>query len=82
MKYRVLKYFTDLQDNNHAYHVGEQFPHAGLEVSNERLEELSTAKNKRGIPLIELVEEEAEKAPIQPQEKQRAKGKGKNKNAE
>ena len=56
MKYRVLKYFTDLQDNRHAYHVGETFPREGLEVSSERLVELSSDKNKRGIPLIELVD--------------------------
>lgn len=58
MKYRVLKYFTDLQDNRHAYHVGETFPRVGLEVSPERIEALSTDKNKRGIPLIEKIEEE------------------------
>lgn len=58
MKYRVLKYFTDLQDNRHAYHVGETFPREGLEVSSERLVELSSDKNKRGIPLIEKIEEE------------------------
>lgn len=56
--YKVIKYFTDLQDNRHAYHVGETFPHDGLEVSPERLEELSTDKNRRGIPLIEKIEEE------------------------
>lgn len=54
--YRVKKYFTDLQDNNYAYKVGETFPHDGLEVSPERLVELSSDKNKRGIPLIELVD--------------------------
>lgn len=53
--YKVIKYFTDLQDNRHAYHVGETFPRDGLEVSPERLVELSSDKNKRGIPLIELV---------------------------
>ncbi len=54
--YKVIKYFTDLQDNRHAYHVGETFPRDGLEVSPERLVELSSDKNKRGIPLIELVD--------------------------
>lgn len=55
--YKVIKYFTDLQDNSHAYHVGDSFPHNGMEVSEERLKELSTTKNKRGIPLIEKVED-------------------------
>jgi uncharacterized protein (UPF0218 family) len=56
--YRVIKFFTDLQDNNHAYHVGDIFPHDGMEVSEKRLLELSTDKNRRQMPLIEKVEDE------------------------
>lgn len=55
--YKVIKHFTDLQDKSYAYHEGDTFPREGLTVSNERLEELSSNKNKRGIPLIEFVEE-------------------------
>lgn len=55
--YRVIKYFTDLQDNNHAYNVGDVFPHDGMEVTEKRLIELSTNANRRGRPLIEKVEE-------------------------
>lgn len=55
--YKVIKFFTDLQDNKHPYNVGDEFPRAGVEVSPKRLEELSTGKNKRGIPLIEWVDE-------------------------
>jgi hypothetical protein len=55
--YRVIKYFTDLQDNNHAYQVGDIFPHEGKEVTEKRLLELSTSANRRGMPLIEKVEE-------------------------
>lgn len=55
--YKVIKHFTDLQDKSYAYNEGDEFPRKGLEVSNERLEELSSNKNKRGIPLIEFVEE-------------------------
>lgn len=58
--YRVIKYFTDLQDEHHAYHAGDTFPREGLEVSEERLAELSSDKNKRGIPLIEEVKEAKE----------------------
>jgi hypothetical protein len=54
--YKVIKYFTDLQDNNHAYNVGDEFPHKGLEVSEKRLLELSTDANRRRMPLIEKVE--------------------------
>ena len=60
--YRVVEYFTDLQDNGHAYNVGDIFPREGVEVSAERLEELSSSKNKRGKALIELVKEKASKA--------------------
>lgn len=55
--YKVINYFTDLQDKNHPYNVGDPFPRAGLEVTEERLAELSGSKNKQGKPLIEKVEE-------------------------
>lgn len=50
--YKVISYFTDLQDFNHPYKVGDIFPRQGLKVSKERLEELSSNKNKQGKPLI------------------------------
>ena len=55
--YRVIKSFTDLQDNNYAYYVGDTFPHNGVEVDAERIAELASDKNRRGIPLIEEVTE-------------------------
>ena len=58
--YRVIKYFTDLQDNNHEYNVGDIYPHNKKKVSAIRIKELSTDKNRRGIPLIEKVEESKE----------------------
>lgn len=61
MSYKVIHYFTDLQDFNHPYKVGETFPRLGLKVSNERLEELASSKNKQGKPLVEKVEEVKEK---------------------
>ena len=51
-------FFTDLQDNRYAYKAGDVFPRNGLEVSDDRLNELSSNHNRRGIPLISLVEEE------------------------
>ena len=59
--YKVIKHFTDLQDNNHPYEVGHPYPRKGLEVSAERLAELASDKNKRGEPLIEKVAEPAKK---------------------
>lgn len=58
--YRVIKYFTDLQDNNHEYNVGDIFPHNKKKVSVGRIKELSTDKNRQGVPLIEKVEEQSE----------------------
>ena len=55
--YRVIKSFTDLQDNNYAYYVGDTFPHNGVEVGDERIAELASDKNRLGIPLIEEIEE-------------------------
>ena len=55
--YKVIKSFTDLQDNNYAYYVGDTFPHNGVEVCAERIAELASDKNRRGIPLIEEVAE-------------------------
>lgn len=56
--YEVIHYFTDLQDNEYPYNVGDIFPHDGLTVSEERLKELSGSNNKQHKPLIKLVEEE------------------------
>ena len=54
--YRVIRFFRDIQDNNHAYHVGDIFPHGRMAVSEDRLMELSTDANRRHVPLIEKVE--------------------------
>ena len=58
--YRVIKYVTDLQDNNHEYNVGDIYPHNNRKVSASRIKELSTDKNRQGVPLIEKVEEPKE----------------------
>ena len=57
LMYKVIKYFTDLQDNNYAYYVGDTFPRNGVEVGAERVAELSSDKNLQGVPLIEEVAE-------------------------
>lgn len=56
--YKVIKYFTDLQDKNHPYNVGDTFPREGMEVTEERLVELAGSENKQCVPLIEKVEDE------------------------
>lgn len=59
--YKVIKSFTDLQDNNYAYYVGDTFPHNGVEVCAERIAELASDKNRRGIQLIEEVAEKTKR---------------------
>ena len=51
--YKVIESFTDLQDNNYVYYVGDTFPHNGVEVGAERIAELASDKNRLGVPLIE-----------------------------
>ena len=55
--YIVIHKFYDLKDNNHAYCVGDTFPHDGVDVDTERIAELSSDKNLQGVPLIEEVVE-------------------------
>lgn len=64
--FRVIEFFTDLQDGNHAYNVGDTFPRDGLTVTADRIKELSGTQNKRGIALIEEVRGAEETA--QPEE--------------
>lgn len=62
MMYKVIKYFTDLQDDNFAYDVGDEFPRKGFTVLKSRIKELASNKNRRSEPLIEEVPE-AEETP-------------------
>lgn len=54
MSYKVIHRFTDLQDFNHLYNVGDLFPRIGMKVSQSRIDELAGSKNKLRTPLIEL----------------------------
>ena len=49
--------FTDLQDNNYKYEVGDEYPRLGLKPSLARIKELSTPANKRGVVLIKEVDD-------------------------
>ena len=61
MSYKVIRHFTDLQDNDRPYNVGDIFPRDGLEVTAERLAELAGRENAQLTPLIEEVKAEPEK---------------------
>ena len=58
---KVIIAFADLQDDGHIYNVGDEYPRAGVTVSEERLEQLASNRNRRGVALI--VDEEAEEGP-------------------
>lgn len=60
--YKVIKHFIDLHDNDHSYNEGDIFPREGVDVSKERIEELTGSNNKQHTPLIELVEETPDNA--------------------
>lgn len=55
--YKVIESFADAQDYNHVYHVGDEYPREGFLVSDARIEELASKKNRLRTPLIKLVEE-------------------------
>ncbi len=57
MMYRVIRYFTDLQDNDYAYNVGDVYPRHGVAVTGERIAELASSENRQKTPLIEAVDE-------------------------
>lgn len=59
--YKVIKSFSDLQDNGFVYKAGDVFPRLGKEVTENRLKELSSEENKRGEKLIEGEPEPVEK---------------------
>ncbi|WP_404466545.1 hypothetical protein [Planococcus rifietoensis] len=55
-KYRVIKDFTDLQDEDHIYRVDHKYPRKGR-AKKERIDELLSSENNHKEPLIEEVEE-------------------------
>lgn len=59
--YKVICPFVDLQDDNFPYGIGDKYPRKGLRVTKKRIAELSSKKNRRGIILIEKVDENADR---------------------
>lgn len=71
--YKVIKFFTDLQDKDHPYNVGDPYPREGLKVSEARIAELSGKENKQGTPLIEKVAQQETISPAETQPRPRKK---------
>lgn len=68
--YITKVYFEDAQDEHRPYKPGDVYPRSGLNPSKDRIAELSSDENIRGIPLIAYVEE-PEKEPVKKQRKRR-----------
>lgn len=54
MQYIVVTDFTDRIDK-HIYRAGDKYPRPGVDVSEERVAELTSTKNMRGEVLIKAV---------------------------
>ena len=54
--YKTVKAFRDLKTSL-LYAVGDTFPHNGVDVDAERIAELTSDKNRLGVPLIEEIAE-------------------------
>ena len=57
--YKVIKFFTDLQDSDRPYNVGDVFPHkdCSYPVTEKRIAELASRNNLQRTPLIRYVED-------------------------
>lgn len=74
MTYRVIQTFRD-KDTRELYRPGDVYPRPGTEPDAKRLEALSTAKNRRGEPMIARAEDELpeERAPRKGRKKAKEK---------
>lgn len=59
--YEVVKDFKDLQDKGYVYRARDPFPREGVEVSEDRIQELSSVENKRKEILIKSKEPDNKK---------------------
>lgn len=59
--YTVLVRFADLQDNGFVYNAGDTYPRKGLEPTADRINELASDRNKRGLTLIKKAEEKSKR---------------------
>lgn len=74
--FKVIKAFSDGQDNMYVYNVGDDYPRKGYKPTKERVEGLLGTGNKQGTPLIEAIVEKNEEEKVK-EEPKKAKKKGK-----
>ena len=51
-----------MQDKDHSYNVGDEYPRKGLTVLPSRVKELASSKNRQGEPLIEEIPDKKNKS--------------------
>ena len=73
MAYKVIKQFADLKDGGHVYKEGDKYPRTGYHPTEDRIKELASSANKRGLPLITAEPEEKQETPKAPAKKPAAK---------
>lgn len=61
--YKSIFRWRDLEDN-HLYAEGDEYPHDGRAVSEERIAELMSTHNKAGYALIKAVAIANEEKPV------------------
>lgn len=77
--YKVIKDFSDREDNRFVYRAGDIYPRLGYTPSNDRVAGLLGTDNGQGVPLIEeyvsLAKEDAQEAKtdVDPPKKSEAK---------
>lgn len=59
--YIAIEFFTDNQDNNYPYNVGDEYPRQGYTPTAERINELAGHQNVRGRPVIGKLSKKDEK---------------------
>lgn len=79
--YKVIKSFSDIQDNGFIYRAGDVFPRLGKEVTQKRVDELASKNNRRKEALIQYIEEHhiaeksiIEEAPVERRRKRKNAG--------
>ena len=71
--YKVVKGFTDMQDNGYAYKEGDTYPREGYKPSDIRVAQLAGGNNRQKCPLIEEIKSLAKSfnsvsvLPVQPE---------------
>jgi hypothetical protein len=71
--YKVVNAFSDADDNNTRYKIGDEYPKGNFTPSEERIEELSSVHPKYKRVFIEAVEDNDEEANSEEEEKEAIK---------